>query len=275
MELLTLMENTALSPAFVCHHGLSFYLEWKNRKILFDMGPDGDFIKNAKALGVDLKAVDLAVLSHGHYDHGGGLKAFLEENEKASVHIQKKAEENYYAHDPDGKIRYIGLPDGIKGCARFVSHKGDYTLEEGLSVFSGVTGRACYSPSNDRLYTEIHGRQIPDLFMHEQNLLLEEDGYFSLIAGCAHNGIVNILKRGQELTKGRIRYVIGGFHLKNAFDDVDKQREFCRKLAETLKEWNCQYYTCHCTGEESYEYLKEFMGEQIQYLAAGSRLVTR
>lgn len=272
MKLVTLMENTALSQEFLCRHGLSFYLEWKNRKILFDMGPDGDFLKNAEAMGIDLKEVELAFLSHGHYDHGGGLEAFLKENKKAAVHIQEKALENYYSHDADGKIRYIGLPGRIKDCGRFAYHKGDYSPEEGLMVFSGVTGRACYSPSNDRLYAEVHGRQIPDLFLHEQNLILKEGKGFVLVAGCAHNGIVNILRRAQELTNGGISCVVSGFHLKNACETVDKQREFCRELAEALKEWDCRYYTCHCTGVESYQFLKEFMGDQIAYLAAGSRL---
>ena len=89
MRIAALMENTAVSEEFVCSHGLSLYIETRGHRILFDMGQDGRFLENAKKLGIDIAGVDLAILSHGHYDHGGGLRAFLETNSQALIHIQK------------------------------------------------------------------------------------------------------------------------------------------------------------------------------------------
>ena len=80
MKIVTLLENTAGDAGLCAAHGLSLYIETPKHKILFDMGPDARFLDNAKKLGVDLSAVDIAVLSHGHYDHGGGLRAFCEIN---------------------------------------------------------------------------------------------------------------------------------------------------------------------------------------------------
>lgn len=270
MKIVTLMENTAVSPELKSSHGLSFYIETKTHKILFDMGPDGTFLDNARKLGVDIPAVDLAVLSHGHYDHGGGLAAFLEANKQAVVHMQKKALGEFYAHDPDGVNRYIGLPRELKDHPRITYHTGDYKLGADLQVFAGVTGRECYSPANDILHVSMNGHHVPDLFMHEQNLLIKEGHKMVLVAGCAHNGIVNILKKAEGFAPAGIDYVIGGMHLKEAYEEPEKQRMFCKGIAERLRGKNSQYYTCHCTGAESYEMLREELGDQIRYAAAGS-----
>lgn len=93
-----------------------------------------------------------------------------------------------------------------------------------------------------------------------------------LIAGCAHNGIVNILKKAESFAPGGIDYVLGGMHLKKAYEDPEQRKAFCHKLAGRLLENRSSYYTCHCTGEEAYRDLHEEMGERMQYLCAGSIL---
>lgn len=272
MRIVTLMDDRALSERFQASHGLSFYIETKNHKILFDMGPDEGFLFNAERLGIDIGSVDIAFLSHGHYDHGGGLPAFFQANARAQVHMQKKAFGAFYAHDPNGKIRYIGLPEGIKEDPRIVFHTGDYKIDAGIQVFAGVTGRECYSPANDRLYQDMNGHHIQDLFMHEQNLLLKEGDKIVLIAGCAHNGIVNILKKARTFAPQGIDAVVGGMHLKNAYTDLEEQKKFCQGLADRLLEADCRYFTCHCTGMEAYEMLRHEMKDRIEYLPAGSEL---
>lgn len=270
MRIVTLMEDLAVSEKFACGHGLCFYIETKNHKILFDMGPDGRFLDNAKKLGVDISKVDTAVLSHGHYDHGGGLEAFLEANATACVHVQKKAFGAFYSLREDGEYHYIGLPQKLKEHPRIVFHTGDYMLDAELQVFAGITGRECYSPANDRLFMAMGGRYIPDLFMHEQNLLIKEGNKMVLAAGCAHNGMVNILNKALAFAPGGIDYVIGGMHLAKAYAKEEEQREFAKKMAQRLDTHKCRYYTCHCTGTQSYETLREELGEKIAYLCAGS-----
>lgn len=272
MRIVTLMENRAVSEGFLCSHGLSLYIETRNHKILFDMGQDDGFLKNAGKLGADIGGVDIAILSHGHYDHGGGIDTFLKANSTAGIHIQKKALGEFYAHDGDGTVRYIGLPAAWKENPRVILHTGDYKLDAGIQIFAGVTGRECYSPANDRLYTSMNGRHIHDLFMHEQNLLLKEGSKMVLIAGCAHNGMVNILKKAETFAPGGIDYVLGGMHLMNAYPEREKQKIFCRSMAKRLLERSCKYYTCHCTSVEAYDMLREEMDSRIEYLSAGSIL---
>ena len=89
MKIITLMENTACREDLTASHGLSLYIETPKHNILFDMGPDNEYIHNAEKLGVDLKAVDIAVLSHGHYDHGGGLAMFRLLNDHAKIYLHR------------------------------------------------------------------------------------------------------------------------------------------------------------------------------------------
>lgn len=271
MRIVTLMENTAVSQEFKASHGLSFYIETSMHRILFDMGPDDGFLENARRLGVRVEDVDIAFLSHGHYDHGGGLAAFMEVNKKAVIYVQRQAFGEYFAHDPDGRIRYIGLPKEFAGNSRFAAHTGDYVIDKELMVFSGVTGRECYSPANDSLFLNMNGHHVPDLFMHEQSLLIKDKEKCVLISGCAHSGIVNIVKKAGNAVP-HIHCVAGGMHLRHAFEDREQLRSFCKKLSKRLLETGSRYYTCHCTGEEAYMLLKEEMGERIGYLAAGSQL---
>lgn len=271
MKIAVLMENTASSEDYLCHHGLSFYIETNCHKILFDMGPDGDFLRNAEKMNIDLSQVDVAFLSHGHYDHGGGLEAFLSVNQKAEIHMQKGVFENYYAHDTNPcRIRYIGLDKNLMGNPRLILHEGDYQIDKELEVFAGVTGRVCASPANDALFMEAEGQQIKDSFQHEQNLLIHESGREALISGCSHNGMVNILNRAEEICGKPVEWAVGGLHLKGMYEkDPKSAEEFFDKLAGYLRKRSCVYYTCHCTGIAAYDYMKEKMGEQIHYLSSG------
>ena len=85
MKIYTLMENTTCNEALACEHGLSLYIEAAGKRILFDAGQTGAFADNAEKMGIDLSQVDICILSHGHYDHGGGLKRFLEVNDHAPI----------------------------------------------------------------------------------------------------------------------------------------------------------------------------------------------
>ena len=96
MKIVTLIENTACCEAFSCEHGLSLYIETEHHKILFDAGQTGAFADNAQKLGIDLAAVDIAVLSHGHYDHSGGMERFLEINQKAKIYVNQNAVKPHY-----------------------------------------------------------------------------------------------------------------------------------------------------------------------------------
>lgn len=261
MRLTVLVENTAGSAALQCVHGLSFYLEAAGKRILFDMGPGAQFAQNAQALGVALDAVDFAVLSHGHYDHGGGLDVFLRRNDHAPVYLRPGAfapHTNRAGHD-------IGLRPALQKSPRLKVTDASCELAPGVRLFSQVQGRKFWSPLNEEL---LEGG-APDPFSHEQSLLVEEDGKLVLIAGCAHCGMVNILERAAEVA-GRLPDVaVGGMHLAVGTAAPD---DFVRALARQLKTYPCKFYTCHCTGAHPFTLLKETLGEQLAALTGGDRV---
>ena len=131
MKITALMENTSSSPDIACEHGLSLYIEACGKKILFDMGQSDAFAQNAKRLGVDLAAVDVAILSHGHYDHGGGVLTFFEENDRAPLYVSERAFAQHY----NGTEKYIGLDPRIEKSERVVrTGDEDVLLAPGLTI---------------------------------------------------------------------------------------------------------------------------------------------
>ena len=140
MKITTLVENTTNHPDLGTQHGLSFYIEANGRKILFDMGEDGLFLQNAEKLGIAIADVDLAIVSHGHGDHGGGLGGFLEHNEKAPVYLNRRAFGHYYTKRMKMPV-YIGLNQELERSRRMIFVDEFTALGDGLTLFSGVTGR--------------------------------------------------------------------------------------------------------------------------------------
>lgn len=271
MLIKTLVENTSLSEDFCSEHGLSLYIETSQYKILFDVGTSGLFLQNAEKLDVDIAEVDYLVISHGHYDHGGGLGLFLQENKKAKVYLQQKAFEKHYSLRSKGQPAMIGLDSNLKDNDRIVLTSGFYTIDKGISLFSNVKIKAPRPKSNQGLLTEEDGQMIEDDFAHEQNLVVEEAGKTLLVTGCAHNGIMNILEHFQSLYGRMPDDVIGGFHLSSRIYG-NEDPEIIDRLGTYLLSTKAKFYTCHCTGLESYEKLKGLMGETIDYLSVGSQI---
>jgi 7,8-dihydropterin-6-yl-methyl-4-(beta-D-ribofuranosyl)aminobenzene 5'-phosphate synthase len=271
MIIKALSENTAVSPEFETEHGLSLYIESGKHKILFDTGGSGVFLENAAKLGVNIADVDMAVISHGHNDHGGGIKIFLKENRKAPVFLHPKAFEKHFSLRAGG-MEFIGLDKDIMSDDRIIQTTEHFFAGKGIEVFSNIPGREFLSESNGALMAEKQGKIVQDVFEHEHNLIVTEDGKTALFAGCAHNGIVNIVNRFFSLKKKYPDYVIGGFHLSNPDAGKSESPALVERTAAALKGTGSKYYTCHCTGIESYKRLKEIMGDRIEYLAAGGTL---
>lgn len=262
MKITCLVENTS-KTACKAKHGLSLYIETPLHKLLFDVGPDDTFIKNAETCGVDLTAVDTVVISHGHYDHGGGLSAFLAQNPTAQVYIQRGAFDPHY-----NKTGLLKLPIGID--PKLMQHPqvhlldGDAVIDDELSVFTVSDTSKCRSPMNDVLLDD-NGK---DSFSHEQNLVIHTDPVV-LITGCGHCGIVNIMEKAAPFKPA---VCIGGFHLFNPVLRKTAPDALLSAIADILKEYDgTVFYTCHCTGEKAFRLLSQKAGN-VRYLACGDML---
>ncbi|MDP3386201.1 MAG: MBL fold metallo-hydrolase [Eubacteriales bacterium] len=273
MIIKTLVENTTLQENLEVEHGLSLYIETKKHKILFDTGESGIFAQNAIKMDVDLSAVDMVVISHGHYDHGGGLKTFLSLNSKAKIYVNKKTFDKHYAIRPNGVKTYIGLDEGLLGNDRFIFAGNSMVVDDEIELFSGVKAQRLNPSGNQDLLMMNGDEFIPDDFHHEQNMIINEDDKTILVAGCAHNGIVNIMDHYHYLKNSFPNHVVGGFHLYNRSRNTNENPMLVDEIGESLLKTGSQYYTGHCTGMESFSRLKKIMGNKIDYLATGSQII--
>ena len=259
MKIVTLMENTAVSPDLHTEAALSMYVEANGKKILFDTGMTADFAENARKLGVDLEQVDMVILSHGHDDHGGGLPRFLELNHTAPVYINRHAFRPFYAR----QTKDLSLPAMLKGHEQVVVTDDYLDLGNGMELFTCNGKQLSYPLRHFGLSTVTGGEHVPDDFRHEQYLLIREGDKKVLFSGCSHKGILNIMSWVE------CDVLLGGFHfMRLELEGEDKA--YLEMSAYKLKEYPTTYYTCHCTGLKQYGFLKERMGEQLQYAAGGS-----
>jgi len=252
-----LIENTAISEEYAFEHGLSLYIETEHHKILFDMGQTDLFQKNAVRLGIDLSLADVCVLSHGHYDHGGGMKTFLEINPHAPIYLSRYAFEPHY----NGTDRYIGLDTALQNSDRLIFHEDQLKIADGITLYHCNQNPTKHALGNERLYMLQDGRFLTDDLRHEQYLLMEEKGKRILFSGCSHKGILNIMEWFQP------DVLIGGFHM--LMKPLDAALE---QYAKKLDAYHTEYYTCHCTGKEQYHYMKQYM-KHLHVLSAGQHLV--
>ena len=272
MVITVLAENRACGPVS-CAHGLSLHIETGSRRILFDFGPDGDLLlRNAEALGVDLARVDLAFLSHGHDDHSGGLEAFIRHNDHAPVYLHRLAFAPHFSRRQEGMKRISPDPTLLtRYASRLRLTEGIFSPREGLTLFSDPEEGELSLGSNGTLYEQAGDSLIPDRFLHEQDLLIREGEKLVLLGGCAHRGIVNILRRGEALAGRAPDAVFSGFHLTNPGLKRDEPEDFVRRVGAALARFPSRYFTGHCTGEGPYRILKELLGDRLEYLVCGLR----
>ena len=275
LRIINLVENEPGSTGCEAVHGLSFYVETENHKLLFDTSPSEVVLRNAQKLGVALTAVDTVILSHGHYDHSGGILAFVEINPRAKIYMQHNASGEYYAFDGEDKgFRYIGIDKKILSLPQVQLLQGDTKIDDELQLFT-VNNRAFPLPSTNKRLRELCGGQyVQDEFHHEQNLLLTSDGKKILFCGCAHNGILNVMetlehKLGSDSLPD---LVIGGFHLMKRTEFSQADTAEVTEIANRLKSYKAHFATCHCTGLPVFNQMKEIMGEQLSYVYSGDEV---
>lgn len=256
MKITTLIENTTLSPDLTAEHGLSLFVEAAGHTFLFDAGQSGAFADNAGRLGVDLRDAEFAVLSHGHYDHGGGMLRFLEHNRQAKIYVNPDAFGGHY----NGAGRCIGLSDGLRRSSRLILTGDEYAIAPGLTLHTCNDRPLAFPIESAGLTEQVGEFLLPEEFRHEQSLLIEEKGKRILLSGCAHKGVPNLLEWFHP------DVFVGGFHFKGLSPDDPRLKAWGERMAA----YNTLFYTGHCTGAEQYEVLKGILGERLNALSTGA-----
>lgn len=270
MRLKVLLDNIG-DDKYEIEHGLSFYIETDNHNILFDMGETDKFYNNALQMNVDLGEVDIAFVSHAHSDHAGGLPLFMKINDSADIYLSTDAFIHTYEDVGRGR-NYIGVDQNLKDSTRLVPTIIHSVIDDELQVFADPVGNEFYPMSNRYLYMEKDGIYTHDSFTHEQNLIISEGNKLTVITGCAHRGIVNIIEEVLRLEGRYPDIVIGGFHIGETGSKAKDSNERMLALSERLKSYPTKYYTCHCTGMIGFETLKTVLGDRIEYIETGKEL---
>jgi 7,8-dihydropterin-6-yl-methyl-4-(beta-D-ribofuranosyl)aminobenzene 5'-phosphate synthase len=260
----TLLVDNLAGDGLRSEHGLSFLVETDDGSVLFDTGQSDAWLHNLRALGHDAGAIRAVAISHGHYDHTGGLAEAIRQSPDAKCFAHPACFEPKYAQF-EGQTRYIGMPGQV------VSQKSVFTLNRSpVEVGPGVI-----LSGEIPLKTETHsldGRFLTgldelrrDTFEDEQCMIVRSGDSTAVLVGCAHRGLENNILAALDAAKvARIDLVAGGFHLHSAGD----QR--LEALAGFLKDIDIeQIACCHCTGAGAYEYLRSKLGSRVMLARAG------
>ena len=272
MKIITLVEDTEGVAGCGYEHGLSLYIETKRHKLLMDCGTTDLFLKNAEVLGVDIKDVDSVFLSHGHYDHSGGIIPFTRYNSNAKIYLQESVGRDYY-HVTEEIEKYAGIDKKILELPQCILLNGNKKIDEELFVYSNISCKRCLPKGNREMTCKVDGKHLPDTFDHEQCLVITQGGQKVLVSGCAHNGILNIVDKYKELFGNYPDIVISGFHMIQKGDYSEDDIANIKETAEELLKTNALYFSGHCTGTFAYGIMKEMMGEKLQSIHSGKRLV--
>ncbi len=259
MKWTVLSDNRSSDSRLSTEHGLSIILQTERHKILLDTGAGDVFIRNAEQLGIDFSDVDYVFISHGHSDHAGGLRHFLEHNHKAQVIVSPDAMNGDF-FSKRGNLHSITTEWLEIDDNRLILIDQTCEIAEGIHEIAHIPQNHPMPKGNQNLYVQdSDGNFIHDDFRHE--LVLYVDGL--LFTGCAHSGLENIL----SACPWPVHTVVGGFHLL----DGQETEEEIRVLAQRLKTNypKTQFYTSHCTGDNVFDVMKDVMGEKLQSFSCG------
>jgi 7,8-dihydropterin-6-yl-methyl-4-(beta-D-ribofuranosyl)aminobenzene 5'-phosphate synthase len=280
MRITTLVENDRLEGRedLTAEFGLSLHVQVGEHQILFDTGTSGVFADNAEALGVDLTAVDLAVLSHHHFDHGGGLERFLEINRTAKVYLRRGDLAGRYFK----ALGFIKRPIGIdlalldRFGERFEFVEGSPEVAPGVVLITEIGSGHARPKGNRHLFVERAGSLIPDPFDHELVMVVCEDDGMVVFSGCSHSGVLNMIEAATDRLSGvSIKGVIGGFHLIGLpfLSTMAASRGEVEDIGRKILEMSPgKVYSAHCTGAKAYRVLEGVMGDTLEPFNTGSVL---
>ncbi|MFH1560837.1 MAG: MBL fold metallo-hydrolase [Chloroflexota bacterium] len=260
IRLTTLSENTANS-GFLAEWGLSILVEVEGMRILVDTGASFSAVHNAQLLGIDLSTVDRIMLSHGHYDHTGGLRDVLRRRGEVEVIAHPDMWAAKYSRRDQQEERYSGIPFSRQGIeslgARFHLTREPAYITDRVMTTGEIPMTSGYEEIDKNLFVKEGGVLQPDKMADDLALVIDADFGLVVILGCGHRGIVNTLRHAQNLTGKELVYAaIGGTHLFRASKERVEQT-----IADLRKMGIQRLGVSHCTGFHASAQLAQEFGD--------------
>ena len=275
MKVTILCENTVGRRVGLGEHGFSALIEADHGNYLFDTGRGASVVKNSLELSKDLRTVKKIFLSHGHYDHTGGLPEVLTLRGKVDVHCHPHVFlDRVHLVEENGKEtkRFVGIPfkrSYLESLgANFILNKDFSEIEKGVYLTGEVPRKTSFEKLDPKLFTEIDGKTDPDVFLDDQSLVLNTEQGLLVILGCAHSGLINILNHViQKTGEDRFYAIVGGTHLD--FLAPEQLEESIKALKQIHIE---RIGASHCTGMTGAFRLRQEFGDRFFYGHVGSTL---
>jgi 7,8-dihydropterin-6-yl-methyl-4-(beta-D-ribofuranosyl)aminobenzene 5'-phosphate synthase len=268
LRITILCDNTSHRPELQREHGFAVWIETPELKILFDTGQGTTLLANASALGIDLSQAETIILSHGHYDHTGGLPLIRSGNKAIPVYCNEGVAIPRYSRHNDDFFQPIGMPPAAVACIDASKNIHVLTQPTRLTDSIGLTGPiprcTVYEDTGGAFYLDQNINR-PDPVNDDCALWIETSKGLVAVTGCCHAGLINTLNYLRHVADGKKIYaIIGGFHLLHASD---------HRLSETIHALQALQLEviipCHCTGDKATSSLSENFSDAVSCGEAG------
>jgi 7,8-dihydropterin-6-yl-methyl-4-(beta-D-ribofuranosyl)aminobenzene 5'-phosphate synthase len=275
MKITIICENTVGRRIGLGEHGFSTFIETERGNYLFDTGGGHSVVRNSLELNKDLRTIEKIFLSHGHFDHTGGLPEVLKLKGRVDVHAHAHVflDRIHVIKDNEKETKkFVGLPYKKKYLeslgAHFIFNKDFMEVEKGVFLTGEVPRKTSFEKPDPVLFSEIDGKTEQDIFSDDQSLILDTKKGLILVLGCAHSGMINIINYVIDKTgKDKFYAVLGGTHLD--FLTPEQLEESIKILRKMEIE---KMGVCHCTGMRAAFRLHQEFGDRFFYGHVGSSL---
>ena len=261
---ITLLVDNESPSELTAEHGFSAWIESGEQRILFDTGQGAALANNARQLGIDLNLATALVLSHGHYDHTGGVPDFLATNPRATVLFGRGLGTTRFSCHPNQAPRAIGIGDTVDHALgelptyRRSEIEAPCYLAPSIGISGPIPRLSSFEDTGGPFFFDAEQRH-PDIIGDELAMWFETDRGLVILSGCCHSGLVNTINHVRTVSGiERVHAIIGGLHLLNA--SADRLEQTIRFVADCTPD---VLIPCHCTGQHIVEQLRQFFGTAL------------